>query len=60
MNKIRRTRRDLGWSQYMLSQKSGVSRNSIALEEQGYIPLKKEDREKIEKAMRKEIKTRGL
>ena len=51
MNKIRKKRRALGLSQFELEKITNISRNKIALHEQGYRPLPKKTEDLIIKSL---------
>jgi len=51
-SEIRKLRRQIQWSQFRLEQASGVSRNKIALHEQGYRFLNNEEIDKVLHALK--------
>lgn len=55
-NILRELRKQIGWSQFKLEESCQVSRNKIALHEQGYRSLAPEELESVLKCLRKELK----
>ncbi len=49
---VQQSRKILGWSQFRLETESGVSRNKIALHEQGYRQLDEHDTTLVDRALK--------